>query len=345
MLVSELNHRSRTIFRQLVDAYLESGEPVGSRALAKRLNLALSPATIRNVMADLEDAGLLYAPHTSAGRLPTELGLKLFVDGLLELGDLTDEERRNLTEQCAGSGTSIEGLLENASAALSGLSHCAGLVLAPKADGPLKHIELVSLNPGRALVVLVREAGVVENRIIETPADLRPSALVEASNFLSARLVGRTIGEAREQILAELEAHQAELDTLVASVVESGLAIRSGSDDKGLLIVRGQANLLDEVQGTEQLEYVRSLFSLLETKETMVKVLSLVDSADGVQIFIGASSQLFRLTGCSMIVGPYRDRRCSIVGAIGVIGPKRMNYAKIIPMVDYTARLVGKLIG
>jgi heat-inducible transcriptional repressor len=345
MLVSELNQRSRTIFRQLVDAYLETGEPVGSRLLAKRLNLELSPATIRNVMADLEDAGLLYAPHTSAGRLPTELGLRLFVDGLLEVGDLTDEERRNLSERCAGSGTSIEGLLENATAALSGLSHCAGLVLAPKADGPLKHIELISLNPGRALVVLVREAGVVENRIIETPADLRPSALVEASNFLSARLVGRTVGEARDEILAELEAHQVELDALVAKVVESGLAIRSGCEDKGLLIVRGQANLLDEVQGAEQLEYVRSLFSLLETKETMVKVLSLVDSAEGVQIFIGASNQLFGLTGCSMIVGPYRDRRCSIVGAIGVIGPKRMNYARIIPMVDYTAKLVGKLIG
>ncbi len=345
MLVSELNQRSRTIFRQIVDAYLETGEPVGSRTIAKRLNLNLSPATIRNVMADLEDQGLLYAPHTSAGRLPTEAGLRLFVDGLLEVGDLTEEERRKLSEQCAGSGASIEMLLEKATTALSGLSHCAGLVMAPKTDGPLKHVEILNLSPGRALVVLVRETGVVENRIIEVPAELRPSALVEASNFLSARVVGRSLAEARAEIMAELAAHEAALDELSSKVVASGLAIWAGGEEHGSLIVRGQAHLLEDVQGAGHLEHIRSLFSVLETKETMLKVLSLVDGAEGVQIFIGAGSELFNVTGCSLIVSPYRDGPRRIIGAIGVIGPTRMNYARIIPMVDYTAKLVGQMIG
>ena len=345
MTISELNQRSRMIFRQIVDAYLETGEPVGSRTLAKRLPLNLSPATIRNVMADLEEIGLLFAPHISAGRMPTEAGLKLFVDGLLEIGDLTGEEQRLLTEQCSGSGTSLEGLLEKATAALSGLSHCAGVVMAPKADAPLKHIELVNLSPGRALVVLVQESGVVENRILEIPKDLRPSALVEASNYLSARLVGRSVSEAHAEILTELKEHEAELDELTSKVVESGLAIWAGGEQSGSLIIRGQANLLEDVQAIGDLEHIRTLFSALETKEIMLKILSLVDNAEGVQIFIGASNELFNLTGCSMIVSSYHDRRRSIIGAIGVIGPTRMNYSRIIPMVDYSAKLVGRLIG
>lgn len=361
MLVSELNQRSRTIFRQIVDAYLETGEPIGSRTLSKRLSanaslafgavsglsqgLNLSPATIRNVMADLEEAGLLFAPHTSAGRLPTELGLRLFVDGLLRIGDLPEEERRNLSEQFAGSASSIEGLLEKATTTLSGLSHCAGLVMAPKNDGPLKHIEIVNLNPGRALVVLVHDNGMVENRIVEVPPDLRPSALVEASNFLSARLVGRSIADARAEILAELKTHEARLDDLAGKVVESGLATWAGGESGASLIVRGQANLLEEIQGIEELEQVRALFSILETKEMMLNVLSLVDNAEGVQIFIGSGNQLFNVAGCALIISPYRGSRRNIIGAIGVIGPTRMNYARIIPMVDYTAKLVGELIG
>lgn len=345
MTISELNQRSRTIFRQIVDAYLETGEPIGSRTLAKRLPLHLSPATIRNVMADLEEAGLLFAPHTSAGRMPTEAGLRLFVDGLLEVGDLTNEEQRQLTQQCAGSGTSLEGLLEKATSALSGLSQCAGVVMAPKSEGPLKHIELVNLHPGRAMVVMVQETGLVENRIVATPPDLPPSALVEASNYLSARLVGRTVTEARAEILQELKAHEAELDELTSKIVESGLAIWAGGEEDGSLIIRGHARLLEDVQAIGDLEHIRSLFSALETKEIMLKVLSLVDEADGVQIFIGASNELFRLAGCSMVVSSYRDSRRCIIGAIGVIGPTRMNYSRIIPMVDYTAKLVGRLIG
>ena len=343
-MITELSERSRAIFRQIVDAYLETGEPVGSRTVAKRLAMALSPATIRNVMADLEEAGLLFAPHTSAGRLPTDLGLRLFVDGLLEVGNLTAEERANIEAQCAASGGNLEGMLEQATSTLSGLSHCAGLVTAPKTDSPLKHIEFVNLNPGRALVVMVTENGVVENRIIETPTGLQPSGLVQASNYLSARLVGRTIAEAHDEIARELEAHQAELDALTAKVVEAGLATWAGGEEGGSLIVRGQANLLADSMALGELEQIRGLFEALETKEAMSKLLGLADGAEGVQIFIGSESQLFGVAGCSAIVGPYRDARNRVVGAIGVIGPTRMNYARIIPMVDYTARLIGRMI-
>ena len=344
-MIAELNERSRQIFRQLVDAYLETGEPVGSRTLSKRLAMNLSAATIRNVMADLEEIGLLSQPHTSAGRLPTAAGLRLFVDGLLEVGDLTDDERRSISQKCAAKATSIEGLLERASAALSDLSHCAGLVVAPKTDVALRHIELVSLSPGRALVVLVTEAGIVENRIVETPPDLPPSALVEASNFLSGRLVGRSIQEARDEILAELQAQRLQLDALTRKVVEAGLATWAGDNASGALIVRGQAHLLDDAEALGNLEHIRTLFSALETKEMMLKVLSVVDTGAGVQIFIGASNTLFNIAGCSLIVSSYRDSRQRIVGALGVIGPTRMNYARIIPMVDYTAKLISRYIG
>ncbi len=344
-MISELNERSREIFRQIVDAFVETGEPVGSRTLSQRLNGNLSPATIRNVMADLEDAGLLFAPHTSAGRLPTEAGLRLFVDGLLEVGNLTEEERRSIDGQCAVSGVSVERILEEASSALSGLSRCAGVVLAPKTESPLKHIEFVGLSPGRAMVVMVTESGIVENRIIDTPPGIAPSTLVEATNYLSSRLVGRTIGQAQAEIKQELDDHRAELDDLTARVVESGLATWAGGEADGSLIVRGQANLLDDVTAMADLEHIRALFVALETKETMVRLLTLAESGEGVQIFIGSENQLFDLTGCSMIVGPYGTRDQKVVGAIGVIGPTRMNYARIIPMVDYTAKLVGHLIG
>lgn len=347
-MIAELNERSREILRLVVEAYVETGEPVGSRTLSRQLSKSLSPATIRNVMADLEDAGLLFAPHTSAGRLPTDAGLRLFVDGILEVGNLSEDERRNLESRCAGSAKSVEQLLEEATTTLSGLTGFASMVLAPKSDIPLKHIEFVSLSPGRTLVVLVNENGIVENRLLSTPLDLPPSALVQATNYLSARLVGRTLKEAHEQIKAELESHKAQLDALTQKVVESGLATwgggAGGTAPEGTLIVRGQAKLLEDVTALADLERIRSLFAALETKEDMLKLLSLADGAAGVQIFIGADNKLFNVAGCSMIVGPYRNERNRIVGAIGVIGPTRMNYARIIPMVDYTAKLIGDMI-
>ena len=346
--VVALNERSREIFRHIVDAYVETGEPVGSRTIARKLNGFLSPATIRNVMADLEYAGLLFAPHTSAGRLPTEAGLRMFVSGLLQVGGLDAEERKTIDAHCQAAGRSSEDVLALATNTLAGLAQCASMVLAPKVEAPLKHIEFVHLKPGRALVVMVNESGVVENRLIDVPADLPPSALVEAGNFLAAHLTGKTIAEARSDILADLDSRRAQLDELTAKVVKAGLATWGGPSNSGArdaaLIVKGQSNLLNNVTGLEDLESIRHLFTVLEAREQMVRVLDLVGRAEGVQIFIGAQNELFGMAGCSMVVAPFQNAREQIVGAIGVIGPTRLNYARIIPMVDYTAKLVGRML-
>lgn len=345
-VVTELSERSREVFREIVETYVETGEPVGSRTLSRRLSVALSPATIRNVMADLEEAGLLYAPHTSAGRLPTEAGMRLFVNGLLELGKLDDEERQRIDRRCRAAGKSLEQTLEEAVTMLSGLSRCAGIVLAPKTHRALKHIEFVQLGPGRALVVMVTEEGVVENRLVELPAGLPPSALIEATNYLNARLSGRTIDEARAQVTVELENQRSQLDELTSKVVEAGLATWAGGEEGGgSLIVRGQSNLLSDVTAIGDLERIRALFEALETKQQLIRLLDLANNAEGVQIFIGSENQLFSLSGCSMIVTPYYNSREQIVGALGVVGPTRINYARIIPLVDYTAKVIGRMLG
>ncbi|MBI3452784.1 MAG: heat-inducible transcriptional repressor HrcA [Rhodospirillales bacterium] len=344
--ISELNERSREIFRRVVEAYVETGDPVGSRTLSRKLGQPLSSATIRNVMADLQEAGLLYSPHTSAGRLPTEAGLRMFVNGLLEVGRLSAEEQARIDVQCAAAGKSMAQVLEQATQMLAGLSHCAGMVMAPKTESALKHVEFVPLGPGRALVVLVTANGLVENRVIELPMGLGSSALVQAGNYVNARLKGRTLGEARAEILDELERSRAEFDELTKKVVEAGLAVWSGKGPSdGYLIVRGQARLLEDVTAIEDLERIRTLFETLETRESMIKLLDQTQGGEGVQIFIGAESELFGVAGCSMIIAPYADSREKIIGAIGVIGPTRLNYARIIPMVDYTAKVIGRLVG
>ena len=345
-VITELNERSREIFRMVVDAYVETGEPVGSRTLSRRSGLDLSPATIRNVMADLEDAGLLFAPHTSAGRLPTEAGLRLFVNGLLELGGLSDEERHSIDGRLAAAGKSLAQALEDATAALSGLSRCAGLVVAPKTERrALRHIEFVPLAPGRALVVLVTEDGLVENRLIEVPVGTPPSTMVQASNYLSSRLIGHTIDEAKAVIAADVASNRAQLDEITQRLVDAGLASWAGGSEESALIVRGQANLLGDVTALADLERLRALFGMLETKEAMLKLLDATREGEGVQIFIGSDNPLFGVAGCSLIVAPYADSREQVVGAIGVIGPTRINYARIIPLVDYTAKVIGKLLG
>lgn len=344
LTVAELNKRSIEIFRELVDAYVETGEPVGSRTLSRRLKTSLSPATIRNVMADLEEAGLLYAPHTSAGRLPTEAGLRFFVHGLLEVGDLSEGDRSYIEQRCTNAGRKVDDVLEEATSMLSGLSKCAGLVLAPKTESPLKHVEFVSLNAGRAILVLITEDGVVENRLIEIPIGIPSTVLIEASNYLNNRLTGRTLTDAKRMVFEELKQHKAHLDTLTAKVVETGIGVWS-EGDKGSLIVKGQSNLLNNVTVMEELDNIRDLFTVLDTKETLVQLLDASIKAEGVQIFIGAENNLFSLSGCSMVVAPYKNSRQHILGAIGVVGPTRMNYGKIIPLVDYTAKLVGHLLG
>lgn len=338
-----LDERSREVLRHIVDSYVTTGEPVGSRTLSKSMGLNLSPATIRNVMADLEDSGLLFSPHTSAGRMPTEAGLRLFVDGLLEVGDLNEEDRRRIETQCITQGRSVQSVLDEASSLLSGLSACAGLVVAPKTDRALKHIEFVNLAPGRVLVVIVTEDGVVENRVIDVPLGLPASTLVQASNFLNNKVLGRTLNEAQSEISAEITAHRGQLDALTARLVSQGLALPSGGGS-GQLIVKGQSRLLDDVTAMAELDQVRQIFALLETQEAMAKLLEATEQASGVQIFIGADSRLFNHAGCSLIIAPYRDAQETILGAIGVIGPTRLNYGRIIPMVDYTAKVVGNLL-
>jgi heat-inducible transcriptional repressor len=344
--LQKLNERSRTIFRHIVESYLATGEPVGSRNLARYLPMSLSPASIRNVMSDLEHLGYIFAPHTSAGRLPTEVGLRLFIDGLLEVGNLTDDERQRIEAEIGVKrGKSVEQVLADAGEMISGLSHCAGVVLADKQDSRLKHVEFVVLEPGKALVVLVGDDQNVENRIIDLPTGLPPSNLAEASNYLNAHIRGLTLSEARVRVERELASAKAELDALTQKVIEAGLATWSGTlGDQKSLIVRGQANLLKDVGGLEHLERIRQLFADLETKSDLVQLLGLADRGQGVHIFIGSENKLFSLSGSSLIVAPFADQRHKIVGVLGVIGPTRLNYARIIPMVDYTAKLVGRLL-
>ncbi len=341
-----LDPRAAAALREIVEQYVGTGEPVGSRTLARRLPIALSPATIRNVMADLTDAGLLFAPHTSAGRLPTDRGLRLFVDGLLQFGDLPDDEREVISRQLAAHGRSLQDTLSDASAMLSGLSQAAGMVLAPKSDGAIKHIEFASLGSGRALVILVAADGQVENRVIQIPPGLPPSALTEAANYLNARAAGRTLSDLRRRVSEEMTQDRGQLDILAAGVVEAGLATWTDVASRGgSLIVRGQGRLLADVTQIANLAAIQVLFDRLETQETMMRLLELAEQSDGVRIFIGAESALFGSSGVSMIVAPARNQADRIVGAIGVIGPTRINYGRIIPIVDYTARVIGQLLG
>ncbi|MBO0883032.1 MAG: heat-inducible transcriptional repressor HrcA [Mycobacterium sp.] len=345
MLPPSLDVRSAAVLREIVEQYVETGEPVGSRTLSRRLPLNLSPATIRNVMADLTEAGLLFAPHTSAGRLPTDRGLRLFVDGLLHFGELAEDERETISAALAASGRSLEDTLTEASSMLSGLSQAAGLVLAPKSEGPLRHIEFVPLGSDRALVILVSAEGQVENRVIDIPPGLPPSALQQAGNYLNARLSGRPLSELRRIVTDEMAANRTELDTLSSQVVAAGLATWTGDGRAGSLIVRGQARLLADITQIERLATIQALFDRLETQETMLRLLELAEQSDGVRIFIGAESGLFGASGVSMVVAPARNEGGRIVGAIGVIGPTRINYGRIIPVVDYTARVIGRLLG
>jgi heat-inducible transcriptional repressor len=341
-----LNERSREIFRQIVDSYLATGEPVGSRNLSRLITMPLSPASVRNVMQDLEELGLIYAPHTSAGRLPTERGLRFFVDALMQIGDLTERDRAAIEGKVAASGKSMDNVLNEASGLLSGLTHAAGVVLTAKANVRLKHLEFVRLEPERALVVLVAEDGQVENRILNLPVGLPISALTEASNFLNARIRGKTLADAKTEVEKALEASRAELDALTQRLVEAGLASWSGGESADRkLIVRGHANLLDDLKALADLERVRLLFDDLETKREVAELLGRAEQAEGVRIFIGSENKLFSLSGSSTVISPYHDASGRIVGVIGVIGPTRLNYARVIPMVDYTARVVSKLLG
>jgi heat-inducible transcriptional repressor len=339
-LFADLNERSREVFRRVVEAYLNTGEPVGSRTLTR--GMSVSAATIRNVMQDLEYMGLLESPHVSAGRFPTQLGLRLFVDGLMEIDPVRPEDRARITEMMGEVPADTETLLDRVSTALSAITRGASLVLMPKQEAPLKHIEFVSLGPERALVILVFADGRVENRLFTPPPGQTPSSLREAGNFLSARGEGHTLAELRGDLSEHLSRARQELDTLAAQLVETGLASWDAAASDPRLIVRGRANLLDHEAA--DLDRIRSLFDDLERKRDIARFLELAEEAQGVRIFIGSENELFSLSGSSLVVSSYMNADRKIVGAVGVIGPTRLNYGRIVPIVDYTAQLVGKVL-
>lgn len=344
-MLQDLNDRSREVFRTVVETYLESGDPVGSRTLTRSLSEKVSAATIRNVMQDLEFMGLLDSPHVSAGRVPTQLGLRMFVDGLLEVEDLKVHDREKIDATLGRNAGDVGGMLDRVGAALSGVTQGASLVLTPKHEAEIRHIEFVSLAHDRALVVLVFSDGHVENRLFKPPPGQTPSSMREAANFLNALIEGRTLSDVQRQIQTEISARRQEIDSLAHEMIESGLAAwENEGSDQARLIVRGRANLLAEAGAAEELERIRTLFDDLERKRDIAEFLELTEDGEGVRIFIGSENKLFSLSGSSLVVSPYMNADRKIIGAVGVIGPTRLNYGRIVPIVDYTAQLVGKLL-
>ncbi len=343
--LSELTDRSREVFRQVVESYLETGDPVGSKTLTETLTEKVSPATIRNVMSDLEQLGLLDSPHTSAGRIPTQVGLRMFVDGLLEVGSVSGNERSEIERSLDTNESDIGGMMDKVGSMLSGLTQGASLVLTPKTESPIKHLEFVALSPEKALVVLVTADGQVENRLFTPPIGLTPSAMREAANFLNAILEGHTVSQMQSVVTREIERHRQELDRLAQSLIKDGLAIWVDEQDgRDRLIVRGRANLVEGDASELDLDRIRQLFDDLERKRDLAQLLDLTEEGDGVRIFIGSENKLFSLSGSSLVVSPYMNAERKIIGAVGVIGPTRLNYGRIVPIVDYTAQLVGRLV-
>ncbi len=345
-LLDELNDRSREVFRKVVEGYLHNGEPVGSRTLTRTLDEKVSAATVRNVMQDLEFLGLLDSPHISAGRIPTQLGLRMFVDGLLEVRDLDQDDRRKIDDTVTSNSQDVAQILDRVGSALSGVTQGASLVLTPKHEAPIKHIEFVPVGGDQALVVLVFADGHVENRLFTPPPGQTPSSMREAANFLNALVEGKTLSDLRTTIKEDMARKRQELNALAATLVEAGIAMwdqDDGSPER--LIVRGRSNLLAEDAHAEELERIRELFDDLERKRDIAEFLELTEEGDGVRIFIGSENKLFSLSGSSLVVSPYMNADRKIIGAVGVIGPTRLNYGRIVPIVDYTAQLVGKLLG
>ncbi|MHA6265534.1 heat-inducible transcriptional repressor HrcA [uncultured Aliiroseovarius sp.] len=344
-LMNDMNARSREVFRSVVESYLSTGAPVGSRTLTRALTEKVSAATIRNVMQDLEFMGLLGSPHISAGRIPTELGLRMFVDGLLEVSNLDQGDRQKIDETVGKSDSNINTMMDRVGSALSGITAGASLVLTPKHEAPIKHIEFVSLGADRALVVLVFADGHVENRVFTPPIGQTPSSMREAANFLNALAEGRTISELQTIVTREIKRRRQELDVLAQDLVESGAALwENEGQPYERLIVRGRSNLLAEDAEAADLEKIKTLFDDLERKRDIAEFLELADQGEGVRIFIGSENKLFSLSGSSLVVSPYMNADRKIIGAVGVIGPTRLNYGRIVPIVDYTAQLIGKMI-
>ena len=345
MLNEDLDDKKKIVLNQIIDSYLIDGAPVGSKTLSNKSEEMASSSSLRNIMSQLEVMGLIYSPHVSSGRLPTEKGLRLYVDNLLAFQTIYNENDNLFLKDLNNAGQrGPKELLSEASASLSGMSSHAGIVVVPKTEKDLKHIEFVRLSKEKALVVLIDSIGSVENRIITIDEGTPDMTFEMAGNYLNSKINGQNIDELRTKINLDIKKRKNEIDSLAAGLISKGLAIWANDHSDSSLIIHGHDKLLDDVQAIEDLEKIKSLFSTLGNQELSIQLLEDIASASGVKIFIGSENRLFEGTGCSLIIAPIQTYEQKVFGALGVIGPKRMNYSKIISMVDYTSQIVSKLL-
>ena len=343
-LYLELSKRSKQILKGVIESYLETGDPTGSETILKKVGINISSASIRSILVDLQKEGLLYAPHPSAGRLPTDKGMRFFVDGLLEFGRLSKEEQENIKNQCKSSGLAFEEILNKASKTISGLSNCAGIVVAPKFQNTIKHIEFIRLNRHQIISIIASENGLVENRIIETKSNYNDGTLRQVSNYLNSKFSGKTIEEIKINIQKEISDSKSELDTLSAKLVQEGIFEIAPNTENPYIFLHGQSSLLEDEIVSKDLDQIRNLFDDIENKSNFLEILDNTSKGHGVQIFIGSQNFLFKHSGLSMVMAPYKNKEQKIIGAIGVVGPTRINYAKIVPLVDYTSKVIGRIL-
>ena len=342
---SNLNNRSKEILKQLVDNYLETGEPIGSETLSKKMKLKISSSSIRSIMSELQQEGLLISPHHSAGRVPTDKGMRLFLDGLLEIGRLDNNDKNSIEIQCRSKGSSYSEVLQKASKALSGLSNCAGLVVAPKFQNKVKHIDFLDLKNGQIMAIIVNENGLVENRVFQSGSKYQHFNLIEASNYLNDKLKGKTIENVQKKIIEEINNHKSELDLLSQNLVKKGIAEISTDDENPYIFLHGQSSLLNNEIVKGDLDKLKILFDKIDNKKNFLNLMENTSNADGVKVFIGSENILFNHTGLSVVMAPYKNNQQKVIGVIGVIGPMRINYSRIVPIVDFTSKLIGEILG
>ncbi len=343
-LYLELSEKSKQILKGVVESYLETGEPAGSETILKKTGIDISSASIRSILADLQKEGLLYAPHISAGRLPTDKGMRFFVDGLLEFGRLTKNEQENIKSQCRSRGTSFQEVLDEASKTISGLSNCAGIVVAPKFQNKIKHIEFIRLNTNQVMSIIASENGLVENRILNTNNNYNDNILKQVSNYLNSNFSGKTIDEIKENIQEKIRNSKSELDALSSRLMQEGIVEIAPNNESPYIFLHGQSSLLGDEAVSKDLDQIRNLFDDIENKSNFLDILDNTSKGQGVQIFIGSQNFLFKHSGLSMVMAPYKNKEQKIIGAIGVVGPTRLNYAKIVPLVDYTSKVIGRML-
>ncbi len=343
-LYLELSERSKLILKGVVESYLDTGEPAGSKTILNKTGLNISSSSIRSILANLQKEGLLYSPHVSSGRLPTDKGMRFFVDGLLEFGRLTKDEQENIKSQCRSNGSSYEKILDKASKTISGLSNCAGIVVAPKFQNKIRHIEFIRLNRNQVMSIIASENGIVENRVLDSKHNYDDSTLQQVTNFLNSKFVGKTIEEIKSLILQEIEDSKNQLNSLGKKLVKEGIIEIAPKAETPYIFLHGQSNLLGDEIISKDLDQIRALFDDIENKSNFLNIIENTSKGQGVQIFIGSQNFLFKHSGISMVMAPYKNKEQKIIGAIGVVGPMRIDYAKIVPLVDYTSKIIGRII-